>query len=180
MKDAIVQAGFEDVVEKRFKIPIGPWSSDPRSKDIGWWYRHHWETGMEGWALAPAVRHLGVSCHSGLRNFAMGFTELTIWSPLQWTIEQVDSLLRETSEAMYDSEMHVYSEMCVNLGYPVLAHCNVLLTFFAIQSNRLRPQTALSAVKWILHGSYCSREKAPFFSGTHSHRAMCNANYGCV
>lgn len=62
MKEAIIQAGFEDVVEKRFKIPIGPWSPDPRLKEIGWWYRHHWETGMEGWALAPAIRHLGVSC----------------------------------------------------------------------------------------------------------------------
>lgn len=57
----ISSAGFVDVVEKRFKWPIGPWSSDPRLKEIGRWNLLNWEEGMEGWVIAPYTRVLGVS-----------------------------------------------------------------------------------------------------------------------
>lgn len=57
----ITSAGFVDVVEKRFKWPIGPWSSDPRLKEIGRWNLLNWEEGMEGWVIAPYTRVLGVS-----------------------------------------------------------------------------------------------------------------------
>lgn len=61
MADAIRAAGFVDVVEKRFKWPIGPWSSDSRLKEIGRWNLLSWEQGMEGWILAVYTRLLGVS-----------------------------------------------------------------------------------------------------------------------
>jgi hypothetical protein len=38
MAGLITEAGFEDVVEKRFKWPIGPWSSDKRLKELGEWW----------------------------------------------------------------------------------------------------------------------------------------------
>ena len=45
MASWIREAGFVDVVERRFKWPIGPWSSDPRHKDIGRWNLLNWEEG---------------------------------------------------------------------------------------------------------------------------------------
>ena len=33
----ISEAGFVDVKENTFKLPVGPWSSDQKMKDIGWW-----------------------------------------------------------------------------------------------------------------------------------------------
>lgn len=54
------EAGFVDVVEKRFKWPIGPWSSDPKLKEIGRWNLLNWEEGMEGWVMAAYTRVLGV------------------------------------------------------------------------------------------------------------------------
>ena len=61
MARLIREAGFVDVVEKRFKWPIGPWSSDPKMKEIGRWNLLNWEEGMEGWVMAAYTRVLGVS-----------------------------------------------------------------------------------------------------------------------
>ena len=61
MAGLISEAGFVDVVEKRFKWPIGPWSSDAKLKEIGRWNLLNWEEGMEGWCMAPYTRVLGVS-----------------------------------------------------------------------------------------------------------------------
>ncbi|KAI9707946.1 MAG: hypothetical protein M1820_004365 [Bogoriella megaspora] len=58
MADWIREAGFVDVVERRFKWPVGPWSSDPKLKELGRWNLLNWETGMEGWALALYTRQL--------------------------------------------------------------------------------------------------------------------------
>ncbi|QIW98413.1 hypothetical protein AMS68_003931 [Peltaster fructicola] len=61
MSGMIKQAGFDNVVEKRFKWPVGPWSSDPRMKEIGRWNLLNWEQGMEGWVIALYTRVLGWS-----------------------------------------------------------------------------------------------------------------------
>jgi len=61
MAGLLREAGFTDVVEKRFKWPVGPWSSDPKLKEIGRWNLLNWEEGMEGWVMAAYTRVLGVS-----------------------------------------------------------------------------------------------------------------------
>lgn len=61
VKQQMADAGFVDVVERIFKIPMGPWSSDERFKNIGRFYQEFWREGMEGWVMAIATRHLGVS-----------------------------------------------------------------------------------------------------------------------
>ncbi|KAL1650416.1 hypothetical protein SLS58_001234 [Diplodia intermedia] len=38
MKQRMIDAGFEDVQQVDYKVPIGPWSSDPRLKEIGKWH----------------------------------------------------------------------------------------------------------------------------------------------
>ncbi len=57
----IADAGFVDVVEEIFKVPLGPWSSDERFKELGRYYQQFWREGMEGWVMAIATRHLGAS-----------------------------------------------------------------------------------------------------------------------
>lgn len=61
IKGYLEDAGFEDVVEQVFRWPIGPWSKDPRMKEIGLWNQIHWQEGIEGWSMALLTRVLGVS-----------------------------------------------------------------------------------------------------------------------
>jgi hypothetical protein len=115
IKKSLLDAGFVDVVETRFKWPIGPWSSDPRMKEIGRWSREFWEYGMEGWAMAPSTRFLGV-CFYRFKDSVRSLSQstLTIYlCPEQWSLEQVRSFLAETKKALYDRRVHVYYEMCV-------------------------------------------------------------------
>lgn len=61
MAGLIREAGFEGVVEKRFRWPIGTWSDEASLRELGRWNLMSWEEGMEGWVLAPYTRALGVS-----------------------------------------------------------------------------------------------------------------------
>lgn len=65
MKGYIEQAGFEDVVEVVYKMPIGPWSKDPHMKQVGLWNLLDWQEGCEGWCVAHLTRAMGVSYSSG-------------------------------------------------------------------------------------------------------------------
>ncbi|GAB7363179.1 hypothetical protein MBLNU230_g3462t2 [Neophaeotheca triangularis] len=87
MAGLIREAGFEEVVEKRYKWPIGPWSSDKRLKETGRWNLLNWEEGMEGWVMAAYTRVLGYS-FAGVQEF----------------LDQVRAALR-------DRKQHVYHEV---------------------------------------------------------------------
>lgn len=60
-KGYMQEAGFQNVTEERFKLPIGPWSKDERLKKLGMWNLAHCEGGIEGWAMALLTRLMGVS-----------------------------------------------------------------------------------------------------------------------
>jgi hypothetical protein len=60
IKDYLDAAGFEDIVELSYKVPIGSWSDDPRLKEIGRWNQVHWQEGIEGWSLALLIKTLRV------------------------------------------------------------------------------------------------------------------------
>ena len=51
MKQRISDAGFVDVVEKKWKVPIGGWSSDPKLKRIGLYTLLFLDQSLEGFAL---------------------------------------------------------------------------------------------------------------------------------
>lgn len=57
----IRDAGFQEVEEKWFKVPIGKWPRDPKLKEIGFWNFHYCYQGCEGWALYALVHVLGWS-----------------------------------------------------------------------------------------------------------------------
>ncbi|KAJ9353619.1 hypothetical protein DTO280E4_7212 [Paecilomyces variotii] len=92
MKESIEEAGFVDVCERRFKWPIGMWSSDPKLQEIGRWYREFWESGMEGWVMALGTRCLG------------------------WTASQARAFVEETRKALSDETNRVYFELVVVYG----------------------------------------------------------------
>ena len=62
-KEYITKAGFVDVAEKKFKIPVGPWSSDRKMKEIGQWNRLWCYEGLESWAIFLLSTVLGVSTY---------------------------------------------------------------------------------------------------------------------
>ena len=105
MADLMREAGFVDVVEKRFKWPIGPWSSDPKLKDIGRWNLLNWEEGMEGWVMAAYTRVLGVRS----RHF-LHLDDLRA-NLSQWSFQQVQDWLQEVRAALRDRKYHVYHEV---------------------------------------------------------------------
>lgn len=59
-KQHVIDAGFINVVEKRYKMPVGPWSSDPKLKEVGRWHLLECYQGIEGWAMALLTRVMGV------------------------------------------------------------------------------------------------------------------------
>jgi len=91
-KQGIIDAGFTDVVERRYKWPIGGWSKDKRLKEIGLYNRLHWEQGIEGW------------CIFLLTNY------------LHWTKEEVMVYLAKMREMLRDKRVHAYQEVSVVYG----------------------------------------------------------------
>lgn len=60
-REALVAAGFVDIVEHNFKIPVGPWSSDKRLRTIGQWNLFFLTMDIEGIWLYLLTQFLGVS-----------------------------------------------------------------------------------------------------------------------
>ena len=61
IKDMIKEAGFVNVVEKKYKWPLGAWPVDQKLKDIGRWNMQHWLEGLDTWTLRLLTQHCGVS-----------------------------------------------------------------------------------------------------------------------
>lgn len=69
IKDAIAQAGFVEVVETRYRWPLGEWGTQEHTREIGKFNREWWLSDMENWIMALATRHMGV-CSNLLCSFA--------------------------------------------------------------------------------------------------------------
>ncbi|RDL31137.1 Uncharacterized protein BP5553_09926 [Venustampulla echinocandica] len=92
VKGYLEEAGFEDVVDRAFKMPIGPWSKDPHLKQIGLWNQLHWQEGIEGWSMALLTRVLG------------------------WSYTEVQAYLGKMREALVDRRIHAYHVINVVYG----------------------------------------------------------------
>ncbi|PGH34127.1 hypothetical protein GX50_03090 [[Emmonsia] crescens] len=60
-KQMLIDAGFEDVREEVFKVPIGPWAKDPKLKEIGRYFLEHALLGVEAYAFGFIGKVLGWS-----------------------------------------------------------------------------------------------------------------------
>ncbi len=91
-KAYIEQAGLVNVVETRYKMPLGPWPRDPRLKEIGRWHLHEAYQGIEGWTLALFTRVLG------------------------WSFERVQVFLAQVRQGFKDKSVHAYTRVSVVYG----------------------------------------------------------------
>lgn len=60
LKRDIIAAGFEGVQEHKFKLPVGPWSSDKKMKEIGLWNLFFFLKDIEGFTLYLLCKFMGV------------------------------------------------------------------------------------------------------------------------
>jgi hypothetical protein len=86
-KAGMEAAGFINVTEHRWKIPIGGWPVDKRFKEIGQYNRISWEQGIEGWSL---------------------YLLTTI---KKWSIEEVQVYLAKMRQGLKDRKVHAYQEL---------------------------------------------------------------------
>ncbi|KAK7564384.1 S-adenosyl-L-methionine-dependent methyltransferase [Phyllosticta citricarpa] len=87
MKRWITDTGFQEVSEVRYKVPVGPWSSDTKLKEPGKWNMLYCYHGCEGWAMFLLTHVLG-------------------WKP-----EEVQLLVARFKQALKDKKTHAYYEM---------------------------------------------------------------------
>jgi hypothetical protein len=60
-REYIQQAGFVDITEKKYKLPVGGWSSDPKMRELGRWSLLFCLQGLENWSLFLLSKVLNVS-----------------------------------------------------------------------------------------------------------------------
>lgn len=77
-------AGFVNVEEKVFKIPLGAWPKNKTMKLIGLYLRSAMYDGLQAVSLGPLVRGL------------------------KWTTEEVEVFLISIRKALFDSSVHAY------------------------------------------------------------------------
>jgi methyltransferase family protein len=59
MRDYLAEAGFVNCVERRVRIPIGSWSSDPKLKEVGGYVYLFVSQSVEGFALFLLTQIMG-------------------------------------------------------------------------------------------------------------------------
>lgn len=61
LKRWYVEAGFVDVQEKVYKLPLNAWPRDPEMKMLGRWWQENFLLGLQGFSLAYFSREFGWS-----------------------------------------------------------------------------------------------------------------------
>ena len=59
IKEHMVSAGFQNIVVREYKIPIGPWPADKKLKEVGLFQLAGMLEGMEALTLGLWTRYLG-------------------------------------------------------------------------------------------------------------------------
>ena len=87
------EAGFVEVVEKRYTWAIGPWVRGEKQKVWGTWWMQNFLDGVQGWSMGILVRGLG------------------------WSVEQVEGLLEGGRRDVRTwGSVHAYVTMYVVYG----------------------------------------------------------------
>ena len=80
----MIACGLENVVERRYKLPVGGWSSDPKLKELGLYYRLCFEEGIEPWSMYLLTNYL------------------------HWRKEEVEVYLAKMRQMLRDKTVHAY------------------------------------------------------------------------
>lgn len=81
------EAGFVDVHEEVFKIPINSWPRDPQFKLIGRFWADSLTAGVQGFALALFTRYMG------------------------WTKDELEVYLVDVRQSLQDRSVHAYQKL---------------------------------------------------------------------
>jgi len=85
-KQKLIDAGFEDVHDDMYKIPVGTWAKDRKLKQLGLYQLEH-------------LLICGDSFTSGLLGRVLG-----------WSKEECQILLAEAHREMRDPKLHLYTQ----------------------------------------------------------------------
>lgn len=85
-------AGFTNVEEKIFKVPLGTWPKDPDLKKIGLYNRSMIYDGLQGISMGPFTRGL------------------------KWTPAEIEVFLVGVRKGLMDSSAHVYLPFHIVMG----------------------------------------------------------------
>ncbi|KAF1918737.1 SAM dependent methyltransferase [Ampelomyces quisqualis] len=91
-KAGLEAAGFINIVEHRWKLPVGGWPVDKRFKEIGQYNRINWEQGIEGWCM------------------------YLLTTLKKWSVEEVQVYLAKVRQALRDRRIHAYQEVSLVYG----------------------------------------------------------------
>lgn len=83
-KEYLEEAGFVDVVERKYEWPVGTWAKGKRNKLLGAWYREDLMSGLQGFSLGVLTRAMGMS------------------------VDEVEVLLVGVREDIRSNKIHVY------------------------------------------------------------------------
>jgi len=86
----LLDAGFEDVVQDKRKVPLSPWPKDPRQKELGRYMQVQMLDAVESYGLAPLTRILG------------------------WDTTRVQVLIAGVRQDLRTREYHMYSNWFVS------------------------------------------------------------------
>ncbi|KAF4955906.1 hypothetical protein FSARC_11721 [Fusarium sarcochroum] len=86
------EAGFENVYEKRLKVPIGPWPKDKKLKQWGAWNRQFLLQALEGFSIR-------------------GLTEM-----LGWSYDDAQVFLVDMRKELLNPQLHAYTDVTIIYG----------------------------------------------------------------
>ncbi|RMJ27814.1 hypothetical protein PHISP_01308 [Aspergillus sp. HF37] len=92
MKAGIIKAGFVDVTEHSFKLPVGSWPKDRQLKALGRYQRLVWEESIEMWSM------------------------MLLTKVLRWSREKVDAYLMHVRKDLRNQDIHSYQDVRVCYG----------------------------------------------------------------
>jgi hypothetical protein len=91
-KDLVIDAGFSNVEEKVWKVPIGVWPKDPTLKTIGLYNRSMIYDALQAISMAPLTRGL------------------------KWSATDVEIFLIDVRKSLMNSSIHSYLTFHVVYG----------------------------------------------------------------
>lgn len=85
-KQFMIEAGFKNVQEEIYKVPVSPWAKNPKMKELGRFNQINMVEGLETYTLALFTRILG------------------------WPVEEVKVFLAGVREEIVDRSNHLYTK----------------------------------------------------------------------
>jgi hypothetical protein len=100
IKEEMIKAGFVDVKEHNFKLPVGSWSSDKKLKELGMWNLLFFLQDIEAMCLFILARLMHVRIPVSI---SMQYTDA-----LQWEHTEIQAYIGKMNSALRDKKTHSY------------------------------------------------------------------------